>query len=140
MTMLTGTIAPPRMRTARGRGNWPAVGIALAALVIPTMAGVAPMVSADTASTPEAAVQQALVADGAVYAGDCATTRSPRDVAALCSRLVAEQPGRRAYLVGRTFSEFSRWIFIAQQQDGWRVIGTTPLDFSDRSGLVPWPR
>lgn len=92
-----------------------------------------------TVRTAEAAVQAAVEAVGDVYAGDCGQTVSPRDAGKVCSRLVAEHGGVIAYLVGRTFSEFSRWVFVAAEgAQSWRVAGSVPLDFF---GPVepPWP-
>jgi hypothetical protein len=84
-------------------------------------------------------VRGVVEARGDVYAGACAATRSLADWGKTCATLVAEQAGRRAYLIGRTFSEYSEWVFVAQQGSGWRVVGTAPLDFFDASGHIPWP-
>lgn len=92
------------------------------------------------AATPEDAVRQVVEAQGTRYAGDCAATRSPADRGATCSRFVSEQGGVRAYLTGRTFSEFSAWVFVAPQGGGWHVVGMAPLDFLDTRGHIPWPR
>lgn len=91
------------------------------------------------AATPEAVVAAVVTARGEHYAGDCATTRSPQDIGALCSRLVAERDGMRAYLLGRTFSEFGWWLFIAQEGAAWHAMSTAPLDVLDLSGTIPWP-
>jgi hypothetical protein len=88
--------------------------------------------------TPEAAVRVAVEATGEVYAGDCSATVSPRDAGKVCSRLVAEKDGARAYLTGRTFSEFSNWMFVAPLAGGWVVTGTAPLDFFG-TPTPPWP-
>jgi hypothetical protein len=74
------------------------------------------------------------------YAGACAATQSPVDHGAYCATFVAEQSGLRAYLIGRTSSEFSEWVFIANRGGGWRVLGTAPFNFVDTSGRIPWPR
>lgn len=92
-----------------------------------------------TAMMPEAVVAAVVAARGDRYAGDCAATQSPRDIGALCSRLVAERDGVRAYLLGRTFSEFGWWLFVGRADAGWHAVGTAPLDFLDLSGTVPWP-
>ena len=91
------------------------------------------------ATTPEAALEQLVRATGAVYAGDCATTRSPEDIGKICSRFVAERDSRRAYMLGRTFSEFSAWAFVQQVAGGWEPAGTAPLDPFATSVVVPWP-
>src|SRR5687767_5303506 len=78
-----------------------------------TVANAQSLPSQPVAPSPEAAVRTAVELSGDVYAGDCAATISPRDAGKVCSRLVAEQDGARAYLTGRTFSEFSRWVFVA---------------------------
>ena len=90
------------------------------------------------AESPEAAVRAAVETAGDVYAGDCASTVSPRDAGKVCSRLVAENDGARAYLTGRTFSEFSRWVFVAPMDGGWTVTGTAALDFFG-APTPPWP-
>src|SRR5205814_1297935 len=89
-------------------------------------------------TTAEAAVAQFVQATGASYAGDCAATRSPDDLGKVCSRFVAERGNRRAYLLGRTFSEFSAWAFVQQGAEGWTVVSTAPLDLTDTSDAVPW--
>jgi len=92
------------------------------------------------ADGPEVALQRSIEQRGAVYAGDCAGTSSPRDVGASCSRLVAEEDGVQAYLVGRTFSEFSHWLFLTRAGDGrWLVKAEIPLDFNAATLEVPWP-
>jgi hypothetical protein len=88
--------------------------------------------------TPEEAVRAAVEAGGEASAGDCAGTVSPRDLGRVCARLVAERAGTRAYLVGRTFSEFDRWVFVAPAGDGWQVVGVAPLDFRGPPD-PPWP-
>jgi hypothetical protein len=93
-----------------------------------------------TAVSPDVAVRQAVEARGERYAGDCAATVAPRDIGMTCSRLIADEGGRRAYLTGRTFSEFSRWLFLADGAGSWRIAGEAPLDFSSPSLDVPWPR
>jgi hypothetical protein len=90
--------------------------------------------------TPEEAVRLVVEAGGGVYAGDCAATRSPQDIGKTCSKLIEERGGQRAYLVGRTFSEFSTWVFVEQTGTGWQSRGTAPLDFSSTSIEIPWPR
>ncbi|MGH2584247.1 MAG: hypothetical protein ACRDJE_04975 [Dehalococcoidia bacterium] len=89
---------------------------------------------------PDAVVRASVEAAGAVYAGDCATTVAPRDIGAVCSRFIAEEDGTRAYLTGRTFSEFDTWLFVDRGEDGvWQVVGREPLDFHALSQDVPWP-
>lgn len=94
----------------------------------------------DTATTPEEAVHRLVQAQGTAYAGDCAGTRSPQDVGKVCAKLAAERPGMHAYLTGRTFSEFTQWVFVAAANGGWHVVGTTPVDFFAATPAVPWPR
>ena len=122
------------------------VGVVLAALQ--AAAGISPVradeQSADLAAlvvpTPEAAVRAVVEAGGGVYAGDCGETVSPRDLGKVCSRLIEEKAGARAYLVGRTFSEFSTWVFVAPvSPDGWRVAASVPLDFFGPPE-PPWPQ
>lgn len=97
-------------------------------------------VAALVVPTPEAAIRAAVEAGGRVYAGDCADAVSPRDLGRICSRLVEEKAEARAYLVGRTFSEFSTWVFVAPvPPDGWRVAASVPLDFFGPPE-PPWPQ
>lgn len=131
--------------TAFGRAWSPAVGAVLA-LVVLACTGASPRLRAEdvaapaAAATAEEAVRQSVADDGGVYAGDCAAARSPDDLGKVCSRLIDERNGLRAYLAGRTFSEFSTWVFVEQTTGGWRVAGTAPLDFSATSIEIPWPR
>lgn len=85
----------------------------------------------------QAAVASAVQLTGAVYAGDCASTESPRDVGAVCSKFVGLQGGVYAFETGMTFSEYTRWIFVQQTGSGWQVIANVPLD--DSSATIPWP-
>lgn len=96
--------------------------------------------AAPAGSTPEEAIEQVIEDEGAVYAGECTATRSPEDIGKRCSRMIAERAGMRAYLAGRTFSEFDTWLFVEPSPDGWRVTAAAPLDFFDTSGAIPWPR
>jgi hypothetical protein len=91
------------------------------------------------AATPEAAVREIIERGGGVYAGDCSETVSPRDIGRTCSKLIGERGDLRAYLVGRTFSEFSTWVFVRRERDGWRTAGTAALDFFAPSLDIPWP-
>ena len=91
------------------------------------------------AVTPEAAVQRLVESSGAVYAGDCALTVSPRDIGARCSKLAGEERGVQAFLVGRTFSEFDRWVFVARDGAEWSVLAEAPLDLQHDSPTIPWP-
>lgn len=91
------------------------------------------------AVSPEQAVRTAVEARGEAYAGDCTASVSPADVGKICTRLVAERDGQRAYLAGRTFSEFNRWIFVARDGGEWLVQYEEPLDFTAPSIEVPWP-
>ena len=95
--------------------------------------------SAFASASPEDAVRIAIEAEGQRYAGDCAATVSPRDVGAVCSRFIEEREDARAYLIGRTFSEFSRWVFVASDGRRWQVVGEAPLDFHSPAVEIPWP-
>ncbi len=91
-----------------------------------------------TAATADDAVRAAVEATGDSYAGDCAATVSPRDVGKVCAKFAAEKDGVRAYMAGRTFSEFSRWVFVtADPTGGWRVVAVADLDFF--ATTIPWP-
>lgn len=92
------------------------------------------------AETPETAVRQSVESHGATYAGDCGGTVSPRDIGATCSKLIGEQHDVKAFLVGRTFSEFSDWVFVKDSGRGeWRIIAESPLDLRNDDGTIPWP-
>ena len=133
------------MEPARRELSGLLLGAMLAALLLvgrpaaPARADDAPSPPAVLAVSPEEAVRAAVEADGDTYAGDCEQTVSPRDLGKVCSRLVAERAGTQAYLVGRTFGEFSRWVFVAPvAPEGWQVVGATPLDFFAPPD-PPWP-
>ncbi len=130
------TTEAPSVRVAAGLLLSLAVMSAATAAADPALAASS---TAEAPATPEAAVEQVVTAQGAVYAGDCASTRSPQDVGKVCARFAAERSGMRAYLAGRTFSEFTQWVFVAPADGGWRVVGTAPLDFFATTPTVPWP-
>ena len=112
---------------------WP-----LAAALI-AVAAALPLRPASSAATPEGAVQDTLEAAGTAYAGDCAATVSPRDIGKVCSRLVEERDGMRAYLIGRTFSEFTTWVFVGSTDTAFTVVSEAPLCFECLSMEIPWP-
>ena len=134
-------------RTIRRFGSaWWAVAASVLALGLMACATASPGLRAEAnpeptaAPTADDAVRLTVERDGAAYAGECAATRSPEDVGKVCSKLVEERGGARAYLIGRTFSEFTTWVFVEQSTAGWRVSGTTALDFFATSIEIPWPR
>ncbi|MBI2759798.1 MAG: hypothetical protein HYX51_00020 [Chloroflexi bacterium] len=119
---------------------------ALLALLAIACAGDSAKISAEaappaavTAASADEVVRQAVEFTGMAYAGDCAATQSPRDIGKVCSKLIGERDGMRAYLTGRTFSEFSTWVFVEQTSAGWQLAGTTPLDFFAVTETIPWP-
>lgn len=91
------------------------------------------------AATEDEALAAFVQSRGETFAGACEQTRSPQDIGKVCARFVAERDGTRAYLIGRTFSEFSTWVFLTRTADGWNVAGSTPLNFHDTSMTIPWP-
>lgn len=91
------------------------------------------------AASADEAVAAYVTTSGAAYAGACTDAISPRDVGKVCSRFVEQRGSVRAYLTGRTFSEFTTWVFVAQTGAGWDVRGAAPLDFNDLSLTIPWP-
>ena len=109
------------------------------AQIVPDCRPAAPDAAIQSFSSPEGAVCAVVQAGDSVYAGDCAATESPRDIGKVCSKYIAQRGTMRAYLIGRTFSEFSSWVFVEQKRDGWVVVTTTPLDFAAPSLVVPWP-
>ncbi len=98
-----------------------------------------PSRAATVMPSAEAAVAQLVEEGGTAFAGPCSGTRSPDDMGKVCSRFVAERAGVRAYVIGRTFSEFDRWVFVAESDGGWAVAGQAPLDFTSTSIEPPWP-
>jgi hypothetical protein len=84
-------------------------------------------------STSFAAIQQAITPY--VYAGNCASA-TPANIGQYCSKEVATHGDIHAYLVGRTFSEYSTWVFIQQQGDEWISLGVVGYD---ETTTVPWP-
>lgn len=80
-----------------------------------------------------------VLSTGSQYAGPCDQTRSPDDIGKVCSKLIEQRGALRAYLIGRTFSEFSTWVFVTPRDAGWAVLGTEDLDFHDLTGSIPWP-
>ena len=92
-----------------------------------------------TAASPDGALAAFVHTSGAVFAGPCEGTRSPEDFGKVCARFVAERAGVRAYLTGRTFSEFTTWVFVAPSGSGWTVRATAPLDFNAATLTIPWP-
>lgn len=91
------------------------------------------------AESPESAVHHQVAAQGERYAGACEQTVSPRDIGMLCSRLGGERDGVSAFLVGRAFSEFDRWLFVSRAEGDWRVIGESPLSLAAEKLEIPWP-
>lgn len=117
-----------------------ALGLGVAVLLIEVTrnshAAQPPQTSAPTA---EAAVALYVRSIGETYAGLCEQTRSPQDIGKVCARYIDQRGPVQAYLIGRTFSEFSTWVFVAQTTNGWTVIATEPLDFHAPSLVIPWP-
>ncbi len=134
-------------RTVRRSGPaWWMVAASVLALGLMACATASPGMRAEsnaeqaTAPTAEDVVRLMVESEGGAYAGDCAATRSPEDVGKVCSKLVEEQGGARAYLIGRTFSEFNTWVFVQQNTAGWRLNGAAPLDFHSTNIEIPWPQ
>jgi hypothetical protein len=90
-------------------------------------------------ASPQAAVGEAVQTENAAYSGDCVNAVSPQDVGKLCSKFVAQSGDLRAYLVGRTFSEFGQWVFIRQSAGGWQPLAAVPFDGSASAQQIPWP-
>ena len=112
-----------------------ALGLGAVALYQSDAAELAP-----AAATPEAALVAFVVLAGGVFAGPCAQTRSPDDIGKVCAGFVDERDHLRAYLLGRTFSEFTTWVFLDEDGRGWAVVASAPLDFHDMTMAIPWPR
>jgi hypothetical protein len=95
--------------------------------------------SSSVEQTPEAAIGAFVRSSGGEYAGPCEQTRSPDDIGKVCSKLIEQRGTLQAHLIGRTFSEFSTWVFVTPRDSGWAVLGTEDLDFHDMTGSIPWP-
>src|SRR5215213_5916119 len=103
-----------------------ALGLGAVALYQSDAAELAP-----AAATPEAALAAFVVLAGGVFAGPCAQTRSPDDIGKVCAGFVDERDHLRAYLLGRTFSEFTTWVFLDEDGRGWTLLASAPLDFHE---------
>jgi hypothetical protein len=123
----------------KGSGPLKAVATLLLVLAFVTSTGGAKATPATAVASAEGAVGLAVGDLGAGYAGDCAATRSPDDLGKACSKFVAQQGNLRAYLTGRTFSEFMEWVFVEQGAAGWYPLGTLPFDDAASSTTIPWP-
>ena len=91
------------------------------------------------AATPELAVAAAVTAGGQHYAGLCEQTRSPEDIGKVCARFVDQRKDVHVFLIGRTFSEFDRWVFVAPSASGWSTVAVELLDYYSLSPTIPWP-
>ncbi len=85
-----------------------------------------------------AAIQEAVQAEGGVYAGDCASM-TPANYGQICSKYVDQQGNVDAYMIGRPFAEFDTWLFVEQTPSGWIPLSLAPLDQNATSISVPWP-
>jgi hypothetical protein len=124
------------MNQSASRGSWwlhwcAALATLALAAALPAVALPAP--------SPEAAIEALVEADGRPYAGLCQHTRLPEHIGAVCSKPIAQRHGVQAHLLGRIFSEFDTWVFLAPRAGGWTVVRTAPLDFSDVFGAIHWP-
>lgn len=94
-------------------------------------------------TTPEQVLLVYITSLGEIPAGECANTISPDDVGKICWKFIDQQADMQAYLTGRTFSEFSTWLFVREVVEegtvGYRFIGVADLDFFG-NGDVPWPQ
>jgi hypothetical protein len=95
--------------------------------------------SSSGGQTLEQALRDGAESGGSAYAGDCSHARPPADYGKTCTKLYEERGSVRAYMVGQTFSEFRRWLFVENNPDGWVVVGTAPMEFRASPIVVPWP-
>ena len=74
------------------------------------------------------------------FAPDCSKIDVAQDVGKICAAFRGEREGRRAYVLGLTFSEFSQWAIVEQRGGQWAVIKTVEIT-TDNSGVpgIPWP-
>jgi len=107
------------------------------ALVFASVPAVVRAASTAPSTSAEAAVAVTVSSLGTGYAGDCSATVSPDDLGEVCSKFVAQQGNVRAYQAGRTFSEFTEWVFVEQVSTGWYPLSTGAFD--DSSQTIPWP-
>ncbi|HTE86412.1 MAG TPA: hypothetical protein VK821_16960 [Dehalococcoidia bacterium] len=91
------------------------------------------------AQTLEQALRGGAETGGSVYAGECSRTRAPQDAGKTCTKLFEERGPVRAYLVGQTFSEFRRWLFLEEGPAGWVIVASAPMDTRASPIVVPWP-
>lgn len=148
MHLFTSPVPCQDPQSARGEATparWlrAAVGLVLV-FVVAAMPAIAAHADAETltsvvASTAQDALRQQVQSQGAIYASDCASTRSPDDLGQLCSKYVARQGNVEAYLTGKVFSEFRQWVFLQRADDGWHLLGTAPYDDSASTPAIPWP-
>lgn len=133
---------PARVNSARFQSIlWLSGGllllVTLCALMRPPAAGA---MTLPAAATPDEAVQFAVQHLGGTYAGACeGAARSSESRGKMCSRYVAACGDVRAYLLGRTFSEYNTWLFIVQAHDGWHFARTESLALTGSLTDVPWP-
>ncbi len=113
-----------------------AVALATAAAAQSPPAAPSPL---QPAATPDEAVAETVSTAGATYAGDCSTTTSPASLGQVCATFMAQRGDLQAYLAGRTFAEFSVWVFVQRTAQGWIPLSVLPVaeDASPRD--VPWP-
>lgn len=97
-----------------------------------------PSVNVTVVQTPVEALRLYVEDQGMVFAGECAVTISPDDLGKTCWKLVDQRENVQAYLIGRTFSEYSAWVFVEEREGGYVVSTTKPLDFYG-NGAIPWP-
>lgn len=115
------------------------VGLAVVAVFTAPAPGSSAEQAQPVAATPELAVAAVVTAGGQQYAGPCEETRSPEDIGKVCAQFADQREDMRAFLIGRTFSEFDRWVFIAPAPSGWATVAVEPLDFYALSPAIPWP-
>jgi hypothetical protein len=77
---------------------------------------------------------------GKGFVEDCTTATVESDTGKICSTYRGERNGQRAYALGTTFSEGSRWAFLEERNGQWSVVHT-PAITADNRGVpgIPWP-
>lgn len=85
------------------------------------------------------AIQGFVNALGASYAGNCTQAKSPQDLGKMCSALVSERSNVAAFMLGRTFSEFTLWVFAEKIGDAWHVTWLYPMRLDESTDNIPWP-
>ena len=74
------------------------------------------------------------------FVAECDAARRPDDVGKQCARLRGTRDGMRAYELGPTFGEYTRFIILEQVGDSWTILHLERRDpNSPPAPGIPWP-